>query len=108
MRRQAGEKKRGESLTAHKRLTFVAALLTLLLVLSSALAQADDGYDLSWWTVDAGGQSFSRDGRYSLGGAIGQPHAAILEGGSYTLVGGFWGAAPVQYLLRLPLALRNY
>ena len=95
-------------MTAYKRLVLVAALLTLLLVLSSALAQADDGYDLSWWTVDGGGQTFSSDGRYSLGGTIAQPDAGILEGGGYTLVGGFWGAAPVQYLLRLPLALRNY
>ena len=95
-------------MTAYKRLVLVAALLTLLFVLSSALAQADDGYDLSWWTVDGGGQTFSSDGRYSLGGTIAQPDAGILEGGGYTLVGGFWGAAPVQYLLRLPLALRNY
>lgn len=95
-------------MTAHKRLILVAVLLTLLLVLSSALAQADGDYDLSWWTVDGGGQTFSSDGRYRLGGTIGQPDAGILEGGGYTLVGGFWGAAPVQYLLRLPLALRNY
>ena len=108
MTRQPSEKKRGESLTAYKRLIVLAALLTLLLVLSSALAQADGDYDLSWWTVDGGGQSFNSDGRYSLGSTIGQPDAGILEGGGYTLVGGFWGAAPVQYLLRLPLALRNY
>jgi len=95
-------------LTPYKRLILVAAFLTLLLVLSSALAQADDGYDLSWWTVDAGGQSFSSDGRYSLGGTIAQPDAAILEGGGYTLVGGFWSGAKVEYRLCLPLVLRNY
>jgi len=108
MTRQASEKKRGESLTPYKRLIFVAALLGLLLVLSSALAQADDGYDLSWCTVDGGGQTFSSDGRYSLGGTAGQADAGILEGGGYTLVGGFWRGAKVEYRLCLPLALRNY
>jgi hypothetical protein len=82
--------------------------LACLLVVSAVLAATSDDYDLSWWTVDAGGQSYSSDGRYSLGGTIAQPDAGVLEGGGYTLVGGFWGAAPVQYLLRLPLALRNY
>ena len=95
-------------MTAYKRLILVAALLGLLLVLSSALAQADDGYDLSWWTVDGGGQTSSSDGRYNLGGTAGQADAGILGGGSYTLVGGFWGGAKVEYLLRLPLVLRNY
>jgi hypothetical protein len=95
-------------LTAHKRLILLAALLGLLIVLSTALAHAEDGYDLSWWTVDGGGQSFSSDGRYSLGGTSGQCDAGILEGGDYTLVGGFWSGAKVEYLLCLPLALRNY
>ena len=96
----------------HLTTTSLAVLLLValacLLVVSAVLAATSDDYDLSWWTVDAGGQSFRSDARYSLGGTIGQPDAGILEGGGYTLVGGFWGAAPVQYLLRLPLALRNY
>jgi hypothetical protein len=108
MTRQSGEKKRGESLTACKRLILVTALLGLLIVLSSPLAQAEEGYEVSWWTVDGGGQSFGRDGCYSLSGAVGQPDAGILEGGRYTLDGGFWGGTKVEYLLRLPLGLRNY
>lgn len=82
--------------------------LACLLVVSAVLAATSDDYDLSWWTVDAGGQSFSSDGRYSLGGTTGQPDAGILEGGGYTLVGGFWGGAKVEYRICLPLALRNY
>jgi hypothetical protein len=108
MTRQSGEKKRGESLTAYKRLILVAALLGLLIVLSSPLAHAEDGYEVSWWTVDCGGQSVSSEGRYSLGGTAGQCDAGILQGGDYSLVGGFWSGAKVEYLLCLPLALRNY
>jgi hypothetical protein len=107
MTRQSGEKKRGESLMAHKRLILVGALLGLLLVLSSTLAYPEDGYEVSWWTVDGGGQSVSSEGRYTLGGTAGQCDAGILGGGDYTLVGGFWSGAKVEYLLCLPLALRN-
>ena len=108
MRLQASENKRGESLTAYKRLILVAVLLGLLIVLSSTLAHAQDGYEVSWWTVDGGGQSVSSEGRYTLGGTAGQCDAGILEGGGYTLVGGFWSGAKVEYLVCLPLALRNY
>jgi uncharacterized repeat protein (TIGR01451 family) len=55
---------------------------------SFAAAQA---YDLTWYTVDGGGATFSTGGSYSLGATIGQPDASgALAGGSYSLVGGFW------------------
>ena len=73
-----------------------------------ALAQSGRDHSLSWWTVDGGGQSFSNDGRYSLGGTIGQPDAAVVEGGGYTLIGGFWAGALVEYRCCLPLVLRSY
>ncbi|GBD08547.1 hypothetical protein HRbin22_00787 [Candidatus Thermoflexus japonica] len=93
------------------RFTLHALLLAALLLLlaSVALAQSDGGYDLSWWTVDGGGYTWSEGGGYALGGTIGQPDAgAALTGGNYTLVGGFWGGAVVQYRVYLPLVLRNY
>ncbi|MCS7283264.1 MAG: hypothetical protein RMK65_06150 [Anaerolineae bacterium] len=73
-----------------------------------ALAQTGGGYDLSWWTVDGGGYTWSEGGGYSLGGTIGQPDAGVLQGGGYTLVGGFWSAAATQYQIFLPLILRNW
>ncbi len=82
--------------------------LACLLVVSPVLAAISDDYDLSWWTVDGGGHSFSDNGRYSLGGTIAQPDAAVVQGGGYTLIGGFWTAALVEYRSCLPLALRNY
>jgi uncharacterized repeat protein (TIGR01451 family) len=49
-------------------------------------------HDLSWYTVDGGGATFSVAGTFGLGGTIGQPDAgAGMTGGSYALVGGFWG-----------------
>jgi hypothetical protein len=47
-------------------------------------------FDLSWDTIDGGGVTFATGGIMSLGGTIGQPDAAVMGGGSYSLAGGFW------------------
>ena len=101
-----------------KRVTILLTLAVLFLLVGSVLAQSGDGtatwlsagYDLSWWTVDGGGYTFSTGGNYTLGGTIGQPDAGTLTGGGYTLGGGFWGggAAAVEYKVYLPVVLRNY
>ena len=92
-------------------IVIVISVLALLLFVSLAFAQAD--YDLSWWTVDGGGGTFSQGGSYSLGGTIGQPDAGLMSGGSYTLGGGFWGGGslatgPGSGTIYLPIILRNY
>ncbi len=71
-----------------RRLLLIA--LTALLLLSS-MAIVTNGYELSWWTVDGGGSTFSTGGAYTLGGTLGQPDAGLMTGGAYTLGGGFWG-----------------
>ena len=94
---------------ASRRTLLVVCLL--LLAASAVLAQSGGGYDLSWSTVDGGGQTFSTGGNYSLGGTAGQPDAGLLAGGGYSLVGGFWsgGAPPGNlYQVYLPVVLRNY
>jgi hypothetical protein len=98
-------------------LAFLSLIALLLLaagflrVAASALAQSDDGYDLTWNTVDGGGEtnSDSVGGPYILGGTIGQPDAGTLTGGGYTLSGGFWGGgrlAPASKVY-LPLVVRQ-
>ena len=57
--------------------------------------QAEGGFDLSWWTADGGGATFSTGGGYQLGGTAGQPDAGSASGGSLALNGGFWPAAAV-------------
>ena len=89
--------------------------LVLLIGISTANAQrANDpaalqsGYELSWYTIDGGGTTFSTGGLYSLGGTIGQADAGVLSGGSYQLNGGFWGGAAIaNYTIYLPLVLKN-
>jgi hypothetical protein len=53
-------------------------------------------FSLDWFTVDSGGGA-STGGVFSVSGTIGQPDAGQMRGGSFTLVGGFWGVvAAVQ------------
>jgi hypothetical protein len=86
-------------------------LIGLLLGPSPGTAQGpQQDYTLSWWTVDGGGETWSTDGRYRLGGTTGQPDAGLLAAANYTLGGGFWeGGALVAalYNVYLPLVLRN-
>jgi hypothetical protein len=90
-----------------------AALLVIpILVLASvALAQSGGGYDLTWNTIDGGGQT-SSGGEYTLSGTIGQPDADLQTGGEYSLGGGFWAGGakviPVAYRVYLPLVVRGY
>jgi hypothetical protein len=80
-----------------KATALVAALLCGLLVAGVAWAVSAASYDLSWWTVDGGGATFSSGSGYELGGTIGQPDAGTLSGGDFTLGGGFWaGGAAVE------------
>jgi hypothetical protein len=93
----------------HKTLAVLAVLLCMLLVAGVAWAMSAASYDLSWWTADAGGQTFSTSGAYALGGTIGQADAGLLTGGEYALGGGFWGGGAVTlgYDIYLPLVLRG-
>ena len=92
---------------------FLVTLVTLLLVsISLVSARTDDGYDLTWWTVDGGGAVLGTGDGYSLSGTAGQCDAHMLADGGYTLVGGFWGGEgalvpPDMYPTYLPLVLRN-
>ncbi len=57
--------------------------------------------EVSWWTVDGGGQSSSAGG-FEVTGTIGQPDAGDLAGGSFAVSGGFWTSenpfVPVELL----------
>jgi hypothetical protein len=73
----------------------------------SASAQSGGGYDLTWSTIDGGGMMLLTGGDYSLGGTIGQPDAGVMNNGGYSLTGGFWGGAAVQYNIYLPVVLKG-
>jgi hypothetical protein len=65
----------------------VGAWCLALLLAANALAQ---NYSIDWFTIDGGGGT-STGGVFSLSGTIGQPDAGHMNGGDFTLDGGFWG-----------------
>ena len=76
-------------LSKRRRVTVAASLAIALLLggAPAALAQSGGPYDLSWHNIGPGGSASG--GPYSLDASIGQPDAATMSGGSYTLTGGF-------------------
>jgi hypothetical protein len=92
----------------HKlRIAYITAIVVVVtlsaLFLSGASAAPAAGYSLGWWTLDAGG-GVSSAGSYQLSGAVAQPDAASMAGGTYQLQGGFWQAQ--TYFIHLPLVVR--
>ena len=65
-------------------------VLAWLLPAATVLGQTGGGSDLTWSTIDGGGETFSTGGDYELSGTIGQPDAGEMTGGDYALTGGFW------------------
>ena len=64
------------------------AALGLLLLAGPARAQ---NYEISWYTVDGGGATFSTGGTFNLGATVGQPDAGgPYVGSTFLLSGGFW------------------
>jgi hypothetical protein len=81
------------------------ALLVVLLALWATAAEGQT-FSLDWWTVDGGGGT-STAGVYTVSGTIGQPDAAAMSGGGYSLTGGFWALdatpTPVRPVLSIKL-----
>jgi hypothetical protein len=92
-----------------KKLTILLVLMALLALLTvTVYAQTGSGYALTWWTIDGGGsQNIGGAGGYALSGTIGQPDPGVASGGSYEIMGGYWGGAPpVGYNNYLPTIVR--
>ena len=90
-----------------KKVILLLATAFLLLAPAGSLAQSGGGYDLSWATVDGGGGAWSAGGAFELAGTIGQPDASPpLQGGGYSLQGGFWPGASSGRHLFLPMMLK--
>jgi hypothetical protein len=85
--------------------SILALLLTLLVAAGTLAAARANGYSIERWTLDNGG-GVSAAGRYSLAGTVGQPDASTaMTGGTYSLTGGYWGAASARMVF-LPMILR--
>jgi hypothetical protein len=92
-----------------KRKRLIPILIIAALLLIATIAYAQEGFDLSWWTVDSGGGQSNGD-VYILQGVVGQPDAGVMHGGDFVLVGGFLSGVtappPPVYNLLLPLVIK--
>jgi hypothetical protein len=68
----------------------LAAGLLLVVTTVWTWAQVGGGFDLSWSTVDGGGNTASTSGQFSMGSTTGQPDAGSMSGGGFSWTGGFW------------------
>ena len=79
-------------LSKHLVQTCLLSFAALFSLVSVANAQTGGPYDLSWHNIGPGGSASG--GSYSLDASIGQPDAATMSGGPYTLTGGFLPGGP--------------
>ena len=90
----------------------IVGILLLIVLFCTENTFAQTGYRLLSWSVDGGGLTTSRSGRYTLGGTIGQPDAGKrMKNENYTLAGGFWPGInkkkKTQLFLFLPAILNS-
>lgn len=65
--------------------------LTGLVAASASAGPSGGAFEISWYTIDAGGTSSVTGGNFELAGTIGQPDAGSeMTGGAFSLTGGFW------------------
>ena len=76
----------------NRRILAPIALGALALSTSAALAGPSGGsFEITWYTIDAGGTTSTTGGSFELAGTIGQPDAGSeMTGGAFSLTGGFW------------------
>ena len=65
------------------------SLLGICFLILSALEGVGPVYEITWYTIDAGG-GISSAANYEVAGTIGQPDPATLTGAGYEVSGGFW------------------
>ncbi len=94
---------RQQSLVRARRvqIRFHAAVLAALL--GTAFAAGAQTYSIDWHKI-AGGGGASAGGTYQLDGTIGQPDASVaMNGGNYSLAGGFWSLISVVQTSGAPM-----
>jgi len=79
-------------------------LSALLLGSSGAYAQTGGAFDLSWSSIDAGGQ-IAQGGNFKLASVIGQPESGNPSGGVFSLTPGFLQTAD---LFPVPVTLSSF
>ena len=68
--------------------------LSFYLLIFGFCVRALGQYSIDWSTIDGGGGA-STGGVFQVSGTIGQPDAGRMNGGNFSIDGGFWGIIAV-------------
>ena len=83
-------------------------ILFCLLASVFCLPAGAQQYSVDWYKI-AGGGGTSTGGTYSVSGTIGQPDAGVaMNGGNYSLTGGFWALISVVQTPGAPALFISY
>ena len=91
-----------------KRVTFLLALVALLLLTGVALAMDSEHYRLDWFTpLTGGGGGTASSASYAINFTVGQSVIGTSDSTSYEGCLGYWCGGAVEHKIYLPLVLRN-
>jgi hypothetical protein len=93
-----------------KRLTraiSLAALASMLLLLSSVASAGETSGHILAWHVFAGGGGSIRSTTYAAKATMGQPFVGSKASSSYRVDTGYWAGVPVQHRAYLPVVVRS-
>jgi hypothetical protein len=77
-------------------------VLFIILAMTFGFSANAQSYSIDWHKIANGGGT-SSGGNYSLSGTIGQPDANVaMNGGGYSVTGGFWSLISVVQTAGLP------
>lgn len=88
-------------------IALLVTLLGALVVTGVVLAMSSTNYAIDWDVIGAGGGPISSTS-YSMNSTIGQAVIGSKSSTSYGLGSGYWPGALLEYLVHLPLILKNY
>ncbi len=75
----------------NRRFVSVATSAIAIAAAVSFAGPSGGDFEITWYTMDAGGTTSTTGGDFELAGTIGQPDASQeMTGGSFSLTGGFW------------------
>ncbi len=72
----------------------IRAMLGTLMTTAVLVAGGEPTYEITRSTIDGGGVMRSTGGDFELSATIGQHDAGVMEGGGFTVSGGFWFEIP--------------
>ena len=95
-----------------RKLILPLAVVLLLILAGSVLAQSGGNYDVEWQVIGSTGDQFVTGGNYQLGFTLAQDSPPLLSsGGNYQIAQGYWAGGGSSSSggkdVYLPLVIKN-